>query len=237
MLAIASNASARVVRIGGYLAAGAFAGWSLATSSGDEVPFVIVLCGAFVFAFTAVTGRAAPVSSRAIAAGGIAGVSAGLGPAIVFMLRPPIPASGRWALVVVVAATAVAALLAGFRSLGGFHPIDGVFAGLLAAVIAGLLIAPLLSVMAQFGPARWVSPTGSDALTPAARLGERRDLVGQHYLSLLLLGAVRAVLLGVLALRSRGRIRTSPPVRGSAGSRQIDLGEIATLSGSDSTKR
>jgi hypothetical protein len=226
MLSAASNTPARVVRIGGYLTAGALAGCTLATGSGEEVPFVIALFGAFAFAFTSVTGRAAPVSSRAIAAGGIAGVSAALGPAIVFMLWPPIPASGRWALVVVVAAAAVAAWLTGFRSLGGFSPRDSVFAGLLAAVVAGLLIAPVLLVMGQFGPARWVPPTVSHALTPAARLAERRDLAGEHYLSVLLLGALLAVLLGALALRARGRIRTSPPVRRSAGPRQIDLGEI-----------
>ena len=63
------------------------------------------------------------------------------------------------------------------------------------------------------------------ALTPAARLAERRHLAGEPYLSVLMAGLVVAMTLGVLALR-RGRLRTMPSVPPTGASRQIELGEV-----------
>jgi len=188
------------------------------------VLFVIAFFGVFVFAFTAVTRASAPVAPRAVAAGGIVGVVAGLGPAIVFMLWPPVPVSSGWAFAMVAAAGLGAAGL-GAR-LGRLRLVDAVLAGLLAAVIAALLIGSVVMLMLQFGPEGWVPPMVSPALTPAARLGERRDLAGEPYLLVLLLGALLALLLGVLTLRARRRVRAASPVASVDGSRYIELGEV-----------
>jgi hypothetical protein len=65
----------------------------------------------------------------------------------------------------------------------------------------------------------------SHALTPAAWLGERRQLAGEPYLSVLLVGVVSALALGILALRRRP-VRTAPPAMQAEPPRQIELGEV-----------
>jgi hypothetical protein len=121
---------------------------------------------------------------------------------------------------VVAAACLVAAGAVAARP-GAFRPWDTVFSGLLAAVVAALLICVVVVVMARFGPPRWVPPMVSHALTPAARLAERRDLAGEPYLPALTVGIVLAITLGVLALR-----RARPPVTPTGEPRQIELGEV-----------
>jgi hypothetical protein len=76
----------------------------------------------------------------------------------------------------------------------------------------------------------------SHALTPADRLTERRHLSAEPYLLVLLLGAVLALMLGVLALRSRGRGRTtrsvrSVPARRRAGTHRTRRGLAGALAG------
>jgi hypothetical protein len=83
-----------------------------------------------------------------------------------------------------------------------------------------------MAAMLRFGPERWVPPMESHALTPAARLAERRSLAGEPYLFVLLLGAALALILGVLALRTRRRARTAQPLRHLGRPGQIELGEV-----------
>jgi hypothetical protein len=210
--------------VGGCLTAGVLAVGFLAGASRNEAPFVIALFGVFIFGFVAVTRRRVPVAPGAITAGGIVGVLAALVPAVAFMLRPPVPASTGWAFVALAAAMAAAVAVSGLR--GGFRFFNAVLSGLLAAVVAALLIAPVVGTMAQFGPESWVPRMESHALTPAARLAERRDVAGEPYLLVLLFGAVLAVLLGVLALRTRDRVRATPRRRPVDGPGHIELGEF-----------
>ena len=97
--------------------------------------------------------------------------------------------------------------------------------GVLAGVIAALLLGPAVVAMAQFGPESWVPQMASHALTPAARLAERRHLTGEPYLLVLLLGAVLSLILGILALNVRKWAGTTRPMQPVDGPRQIELGD------------
>jgi hypothetical protein len=119
----------------------------------------------------------------------------------------------------VVAAGVVAA------RVGGWRRREMVVSGLLAVVVAALLICVVVVVMAQFGPESWVPLRVSHALTPAARLAERRQLAGEPYLPVLLVGVVLALTLGLSAVRY-GRVRTRPPAPPAGEPRQIELGEV-----------
>ncbi len=225
MFHTAASTPAWIVRFGGCLVVGALAVSTLITTPTlVEGLFAVAFFGVFAFGFTAVTGRSAAVAAVAIAAGGSVGVLAAVVPGLVFMLWPPVPRPGGWAFAVVVAACVVAAGVVAAR-LGGFRLWDTVFSVLLTAVVAALLIWLVMVVMVQFGPERWVPRIGSAALTPAARLDERRQLAGEPYLRVLLVGSVLALTLGVLALR-RGRVRTTPPVTPADRPGQIELGEV-----------
>ncbi len=227
MFHTAASTPAWIVRFGGCgcLVVGALVVSTLITTPTPIAGlFVVAFFGVFAFGFTAVTGRSAAVAAVAIAAGGCVGVLAAVVPGLVFMLWPPVPRSVGWAFAVVVAACVVAAGVVAAR-LGGFRLWDTVFSVLLTAVVAALLIWLVMVVMVQFGPERWVPRIGSAALTPAARLDERRQLAGEPYLRVLLVGSVLALTLGVLALR-RGRVRTASPVTPADRPRQIELGEV-----------
>ena len=224
MLGVAANRPAQIMFAGGCLAAGALSVVLLAGSSLDAAPYVITVFGLFIFAFIAVTRRSVHIAAGVLSAGGISGVAAALFPALVLMLWPPVPRSGEWALVMVAAAMVAAAIVSARHT--GFRFLDAVLSGLLAAVVTSLLIGPEMAAMLQFGPERWIPQMESHALTPAAQLAERRSLAGEPYLFVLLLGAALALILGVLALRTRGRVRTALPVRPVDGPRQIDLGEV-----------
>jgi ABC-type uncharacterized transport system permease subunit len=144
------------------------------------------------------------------------------------MLRPPVPASIGWAFVVVAAAMATAAVVTAAvvtARRGGPRLVEPVLSGLLAAVVAALVIEPVVATMLRFGPDSWVPRMTSYALTPAAQLAERRHLSAEPYLLVSLLGAALALMLGVLALRTRGRVRTIPPDRPVDRPRHIELGE------------
>jgi hypothetical protein len=224
MFHTAANTPAWIVRGAGCLVVGALVVYTLITMSGLDALLSVAFFGVFAFGFTAVTGRSAAVAAVALAAGGSVGVLAAVVPGLGFMLWPPVPHSGSWAFAVVGAAGAVAAGVVAAR-LGGFRLWETVFSGLLGAVVAALLIWLVVVVMARFGPERWVPPMRSGALTPAARLSERRELAGEPYLTGLLVGMGLALTLGVLALR-RGRIRTRPPVSPADRPGQIELGEV-----------
>ena len=224
MLGVAANKPAQILFVGGCLVVGALSVDFLAGASRDGAPYVITVFALFLFAFIAVTRRSVPVAAGAIAVGGIVGVAAALIPALVLMLWPPVPRSSAWALVAVAAAMMGAAVVTALQ--GGFRFINAVVSGLLAAVVAALLIGPVVAAMLRFGPERWVPQMQSHALTPADRLAERRSLAGEPYLFVLLLGAVLALILAVLALRTRGRVRTALPVRPVDRPRQIELGEV-----------
>jgi hypothetical protein len=224
MLGVAANRPAQILFAGGCLMAGALSVAFLVKASRDGAPYVIAVFGLFVFAFIAVTRRSVPVAPSAITAAGIVGVAAALIPALVVMLWPPVPRSSQWALVVVAAAMVAATALTALRS--GVRFFNAVLSGLLAAIVATLLIGPVVAAMVRFGPESWVPQMESHALTPAAQLAERRSLAGEPYLFVLLLGAVLALVLGVLALSTRARVRTPRPVRPVDGPRQIELGEV-----------
>jgi hypothetical protein len=211
MLSIAANRPARVLVVGGCLLAGAAYAEFLIKALRDGAPFVVAIFGLYIFAFVAVTRASVPVPSATIAVGGLAGLTAVLVPAVVLMLRSPVPRSSAWALVVVGAALVAPAVVTPLRRRA--RPVDAVVSGLLSGVIAALLIGPVVTAMAQFGPESWVPRMVSHALTPAARLAERRDLAGEPYLLISLLGAVLALVLGVLALSLREPARRAPAVR------------------------
>jgi hypothetical protein len=224
MLGVATNRPAQILFAGGCLIAGGLSVVLLVKASREGAPYVIAVFGLFMFAFIAVTRRSVPVAPSAIAAGGIVGVTAALIPALVLMLWPPVPRSSEWALVVVAAAMVAAAVSTALRR--GYRFFNAVLSGLLAAIVAALLIGPVVAAMVRFGPESWVPQMESHALTPAAQLAERRSMAGEPYLFVLLLGAVLALILGVLALSTRGRVRTALPVRPVDGRRQIELGEV-----------
>ena len=224
MFHTAASTPAWIVRGAGCLAVGALMVSAQITMSGLDAVLSVAFFGVFAFGFTAVTGRSAAVAAFALGTGGSVGVLSAVVPGLVFMLWPPIPHSGQWALAVVGAASVVAAGVVAARP-GGFRLWETVFSGLLAAAVAALLIWLVVVVMAQFGPERWVPQTRSGALTAAGRLSEQRELAGEPYLSALSVGMGLALTLGVLALR-RGRVRTRPPVSPAVLPRQIDLGEV-----------
>jgi hypothetical protein len=230
MLGVAVNRPAQILFASGCLMAGALSVGFLVKASPDGAPYVIAVFGLFIFAFVAVTGHSVLVAPSAITAGGLVGVAAALGPALVLMLWPPVPRSSVWAWAMVAAAFVAAAVFTGLRS--GFRLVNAVLSGLLAAVVAALLIGPVVAAMVRFGPEVWVPEMESHALTPAAQLAERRSLAGEPYLFVLLPGAVLALILGVVALRTRGRVHTALPVRPVDGPRQIELGEVEPLPGS-----
>jgi hypothetical protein len=219
MLHVAPHWPARILRVCGVLVPALWAAGELVRSS-DGAPFVIALFATFGFAFAAVTARSMPVTPRAITTGAVVGVSAALAPALLLVIWPPVPATGDWAFGVVAIAAVVAA------RLGDLRAVDRTISGLLAATISAFLIMPVLAVMAKVGPESWVPRTLSHALTPAARLAERRDLAAEPYLAVLLIGAVLAVLLGALVTRTRGGTRVAPPARLVDGPRPIELGEV-----------
>jgi hypothetical protein len=224
MLGVAANRPAQILLAGGCLGAAALAVDSLVEVPLGGAPYVIAVFGLFVFAFVVVTRRSVPLPAAAVATGGICGLGAALLPALVFMVRPPIPRSGEWALVLVGVAMVAAAVGTAWR--GGFRFVNAVLSGLLAAVVATLLLGPIMAAMLRFGPDRWVPRMESHALTPAARLAERRSLAGEPYLFVLLLGAALALILGVLALRTRRRARTAQPLRHVGRPGHIELGEV-----------
>jgi hypothetical protein len=224
MLGIATNRPAQILFAGGCLVAGTLAVDFLVNASREGAPYIIAVFGLFLFGFVAVTRRSVPVGPSALAAGGIGGVAAALIPALVLMLWPPVPRSSAWVWAWLLVAAAAAAVFTMLYSGSGFF--NAAVAGLLAAVVAALLIGPVMAAMLGFGPRSWVPQMESHALTPAARLAEQRSLAGEPYLFVLLIGAVLALNLGVVALSTRKRVRTPLPVRPVDGPRQIELGEV-----------
>ncbi len=231
MFHTAASIPDRIVRYGGCLAAVALAVWSILDTTKPTVVeglVTVAFFGVFAFGFTAVTGRSVAVTAVALAIGGGVGVLAAVLPGLVFMLRPPVPRSGGWVFAVVAAACVAAAagvLTAGVAGRRGrIRWRDTMFSGLLAAVVAALLTCSVVVVMARYGPERWVPRMVSHAITPAERLAERRQLAGEPYLPVLLVGMVLALTLGVLALR-RGRVRARP-VTPAGAPQQIELGEV-----------
>jgi hypothetical protein len=149
MLGVAAHRPAWVVLVGGWLVVGSWAVDFLVEGSLDGVPYVLPVLGLFIFGFTAVTRHGVPVAPGAVSAGGIVGVSAALLPVPVFMFWPPVPASIVWAFVVVAAAMVAAVVITALR--GGLRFLGAVLPGLLAAVVAALLIEPVVATMLQFG--------------------------------------------------------------------------------------
>jgi hypothetical protein len=60
-----------------------------------------------------------------------------------------------------------------------------------------------VALLASVGPESWVPRMTSHALTPAARLAERRQLAAEDYLPTLLIGDLLAVVLGIVVLQLR----------------------------------
>lgn len=212
------NPAARAVRVVGVLVVLALLLLSLLSPGQGSTPVLIVILAVYVFGFVAVTSHLAPVPAVAIAIGSLTGVAATALVTALFIAHPPAPSSDGWALALV----ALTAVVAGAVTARRHNPPSAVVvAALLAAVIVALLVPMIVSVLATVGPESWVPRMTSHALTPAARLAERRDLAGDDYLRTFLDGDVLALTLGVVSLWLRRWSRR--PAEPAGPARTIEL--------------
>jgi hypothetical protein len=151
---VRGDRAARAVRAGGWAlvllcvllhAVGEGASGVLRAESGS--PFMTLSLALLAAAFLAVTARGAGVSSVALGAGASAGLVTGLAgfavmpfERIASPLAEGLPGQGRWLVLIVFAALAAAALLAGARTL---RTDQGVLAAVCAGTFASLVVALL----------------------------------------------------------------------------------------------
>ena len=162
----------------------------------------IVLAGAFL----AVTASDTRLGGVALAAGATAGLAAGIAGfvAVPFArigapLADGLPFHGSWLILVVFAAPAAAALLAGSRTLQTDQGImAAAFAGTFAALVFGLLGLGAIMLFPHSVPdvAGSVMPRGT---SDAARQAENAIAASDPYWGFLVFGALLATLLWLLA--------------------------------------
>src|ERR1700760_654455 len=129
MLGVAANRPARILVVGGCVLAVALPNGIMIEQLWSDGPITLALSAAFIFAFVAVTRRSVPIPADALAAGILAGAVTALAPAAIFLLPPPVPASGGWSLLLLPAAFGLAGLWTVVRR------------GLPAALVSGVLAA------------------------------------------------------------------------------------------------
>jgi hypothetical protein len=156
-------------------------------------------------AFLAVTARDTRLGAVALAAGATAGLAAGLAGFLVTPfarigapLADGLPFHGSWLILVVFAAPAAAALLAGTRTLQTDQGImAAACAGTFAALVFGLLGLGAIALFPHSVPdVSSVMPPGTSA---AARQAENAIAASDPYWGFLAFGALLATLLWVLA--------------------------------------
>jgi hypothetical protein len=213
----APGRAARIARAGGYLLVAGFAAVVLddlrgATHGADEkahvgIPIYTTVLALYAIGFVAATAaghqpaaRRAPAESRSgLAVATAAGAAGGLLWLAPVLIRPPLPATSAWALLVVVGV--VCAVAAGDR---GRRAVPTLYAG----AVACLLIVVLANGLLNYFP-HWVPDIGGPhfpaTLTAAQRLASNRGYAQDPYILVLFLGCLLAVALAVATVPARWR--------------------------------
>jgi hypothetical protein len=205
---VGPGAGAWLLRVGGYLVAGALATVALshlhpatadAADAGVGVLVFYAVGAGFVLGLPVLLARRSAATARVLATGAGSGLAGALAWVVMVVTAPPIPATVGWALT----ATGVAVVTALATNTGRTSTIRGcLLAALLAATTAMALIFVAVVLLASYGPDSLIPHITPYAL-PADRISESRTEIEDPYVLILVLSGLAATALSLAAVLTR----------------------------------
>jgi hypothetical protein len=205
---IGDGATAWVLRICGYVAAGGIvvvavaharpATMEAADAGVGLLVFATVPAG-FLIGLITVCAKRSAATRRVLITGAGSGLAATMVWVIIVVVAPPIPASAGWALAMTGTA-AVTAILANSSRSGTARGL--LLAGLLATATAMVLIFAGVVALAHWGPDSLIPDITPHAL-PGHRIAESRIEIVDPYVLILVLSGLTATALGLAAVVTR----------------------------------
>jgi hypothetical protein len=222
---VGTDATAWLLRAGGYLTAAAIAAVAVAhahpvtASAADSAAadgtgmLVFAVTGAsYVLAAATLRARRSAATPRVLATGAACGLAAAVAWLATTVLAPPVPPTAGWAVTLCGLAAVAAATATGTRH-GPRHATRRriVLAALLAAAAASALIFTTVCLLARYGPDTLIPAITPHAL-PADRVSESRIELVDPYIRVLVLGTLTATALGVAGVVTRRRLPRRVPI-------------------------